>query len=38
MPEFTPHNGAYMVVGYVVTGVILVGYAVVLWMRGRRKR
>ena len=38
MPELTPHNGAYMVAGYVVTAVILGGYAVALWIRGMRKR
>ena len=28
-----PDNGAYMVAGYVVTAVILAGYAVSLWRR-----
>jgi hypothetical protein len=31
-----PDNGAYMIAGYVVTAVILVGYAVLLWRRARR--
>ena len=31
-----PDNGAYMVAGYVVTAVILVGYAAALWRRAGR--
>jgi len=31
-----PDNGGYMVAGYVVTAVILVGYAVLLWRRAGR--
>ena len=31
-----PDNGGYMVAAYVVTAVILVGYAVGLWRRARR--
>ena len=31
-----PENGGYMVAAYVVTAVILVGYAVVLMRRARR--
>jgi hypothetical protein len=31
-----PDNGGYMVAGYVVTAVILVGYAMVLWRRAAR--
>jgi hypothetical protein len=31
-----PDNAGYMVAAYVVTAVILVGYAVGLWRRGRR--
>lgn len=34
MPE-TPQNAAYMVAAYVVTAVILLGYAVTLWRRSR---
>ena len=34
MPEI-PQNAPYMVAAYVVTAVILVGYAVSLWMRSR---
>ena len=34
MPEL-PQNGAYMVAAYIVTAVILLGYAVSLWMRSR---
>ena len=33
-----PDNGAYMVAGYVVTAVILAGYAVGLWQRARKSR
>ena len=31
-----PDNGGYMVAAYVVTAVILVGYAVGLWRRARK--
>ncbi len=31
-----PDNAGYMVAAYVVTAVILVGYAVRLWARARR--
>jgi hypothetical protein len=31
-----PDNGGYMVAAYVVTAVILVGYAAGLWIRARR--
>ena len=31
-----PENGGYMVAAYVVTAVILVGYAVLLLRRARR--
>jgi hypothetical protein len=34
MPEI-PQNAPYMVAAYVVTAVILVGYAVSLWVRSR---
>lgn len=34
MPEL-PQNGAYMVAAYIVTAVILMGYAVSLWSRSR---
>ena len=34
MPE-TPQNAAYMVAAYVVTAVILLGYALTLWRRSR---
>ncbi len=34
MPEL-PQNAGYMVAAYVVTAVILVGYAVSLWTRSR---
>ena len=31
-----PENGGYMVAAYVLTAVILVGYAVGLWRRAKR--
>jgi hypothetical protein len=31
-----PDNAGYMVAAYVVTAVILVGYAAALWRRARR--
>jgi hypothetical protein len=34
MPEM-PQNAPYMVAAYVVTAVILLGYAVSLWVRSR---
>ncbi|MGH7589842.1 MAG: hypothetical protein ACREOE_10735 [Gemmatimonadales bacterium] len=36
MTELVPQNGGFMVAGYVVTGVILLGYTVSLWLRGRK--
>lgn len=35
MPEAMPQNAGYMVAAYVVTAVILMGYAMTLWLRGR---
>ena len=35
MPEAMPQNAGYMVAAYVVTAVILMGYAMTLWRRGR---
>jgi hypothetical protein len=35
MPVDPTANGGYVVAAYVVTVVILVGYAVVLWRRSR---
>lgn len=35
MPEAMPQNAGYMVAAYVVTAVILIGYAMTLWRRGR---
>ena len=31
-----PDNGGYMVAGYLVTAVILVGYAGMLWRRANK--
>ena len=36
MPESVPQNGAYMIAAYIVVAVILVGYAVSLYLRARR--
>ncbi len=36
MPETVPQNGNYMIVAYILVGVILVGYAVSLYLRARR--
>lgn len=30
-----PDNGSYMVAAYIVTAVVVVGYVVNLWRRGR---
>jgi hypothetical protein len=38
MPEAIPQNAPYMVAAYVVTAVILVGYAIVLARRARGSR
>jgi hypothetical protein len=31
----TPETGGYMVVAYVLTAILLAGYAVSLWRRGK---
>lgn len=36
MPEL-PQNGGYMVAAYVVTAIILGGYALSLWRRAGRR-
>src|SRR6267378_278192 len=36
MPEPVPQNGGYMIAAYVLVGVILVGYALSLYLRARR--
>jgi hypothetical protein len=36
MPADPNANAGYMVAAYVVTAVILVGYALALWRRARR--
>ena len=38
MPEQVPPNAPYMVAAYVVTALILVGYAIALARRSRRSR
>jgi hypothetical protein len=35
MPD-VPHNGGYMVAAYIVTAVILLGYAAALYRRAAR--
>jgi hypothetical protein len=34
--QLVPQNGGYMIAAYVITGVIVVGYAVSLYLRARR--
>ncbi|HXO86829.1 MAG TPA: hypothetical protein VN803_15005 [Gemmatimonadales bacterium] len=36
MPETVPQNGGYMIAAYVITGVIVLGYALSLYLRARR--
>lgn len=36
MPDTVPQNGSYMVAAYVVAAVILIGYALSLYLRTRR--
>jgi hypothetical protein len=36
MPETIPQNGGYMIAAYIVAAVILVGYALSLYLRARR--
>jgi hypothetical protein len=36
MPDAMPANAGYMIAAYVVTGVVMLTYTVVLWRRGRR--
>jgi hypothetical protein len=36
MPVDPAANGGYVVAAYVVTAVILVGYAMILWRRSKR--
>jgi hypothetical protein len=36
MPETVPQNGGYMIAAYILVGVILVGYALSLYLRARR--
>lgn len=36
MPEAVPQNAGYMIAAYVVTGAILLGYALSLYLRTRR--
>ncbi len=36
MPDTVPQTGSYMVAAYIVSAVILVGYAIVLARRARR--
>jgi hypothetical protein len=34
--QTVPQNAGYMIAAYVITGVIMVGYAVSLYLRARR--
>jgi hypothetical protein len=34
--QATPQNGGYMVAAYIIVAVILVGYALSLYLRARR--
>jgi len=36
MPETVPQNGSYMIAAYILVGVILIGYALSLYLRARR--
>ncbi len=36
MPQSIPQNGGYMIAAYIVAAVILVGYALSLYLRARR--
>ncbi len=36
MPETVPQNAGYMIAAYIVVGVILIGYALSLYLRARR--
>ncbi|MFN2571561.1 MAG: hypothetical protein ABR537_08130 [Gemmatimonadales bacterium] len=36
MPEAIPQNGGYTIAAYIVVAVIIVGYAVSLYLRARR--
>jgi hypothetical protein len=33
-----PESGSYMIAGYIVVAVVVVGYVVNLWRRGNEKR
>jgi hypothetical protein len=36
VPETVPQNGGYMVAAYIIAAVIIVGYALSLYLRARR--
>jgi hypothetical protein len=36
MPSEPPANGQYLVAAYIVTAVIVLGYAAALWRRARK--
>lgn len=36
MPEGVPQNAAFMAAAYIVTALILFGYALALYQRGRK--
>lgn len=36
MPEAVPQNAGYMIAAYVITGTLILGYALSLYLRARR--
>ena len=36
MNQIPPQNGGFMIAAYIVAGVILIGYALSLYLRARR--
>ena len=36
MPETVPQNGGFMIAAYIITAIILTGYALSLYLRARR--
>ena len=36
MPEGVPQTGGYMIAAYIIVAVIIVGYALSLYLRARR--
>lgn len=38
MPDTIPANAGFMIAAYIVTGAVMLAYAVVLWRRGSTLR